>query len=545
MGPFLLFLLMSHTTVRTNSNQTRQKQQTVSSNPASGDLLGRSMLHSPDDVQNMIRTARSAQQEWVQLPINIRIKKIRRIIHYIQKNNDQLARIISEDNGKTMMDALASEIFPSLIAVDYYCRNTKKYLKPKKIAASNIFFLFKRSKIVRVPWGVIGIIAPWNYPFSIPFFEIIMGLLAGNAVILKTATETQMVGEALDRCIQAAGLPPGLFHHLYMPGRLVGDALLENGINKLFFTGSVEVGKKLMAKAAAFLIPVSLELGGNDAMIVCEDANLSRAVNGVLWAGFQNCGQSCGGIERIYVHEKICDSFLKLLKEGVESLRIGRGTDPDTDMGVMTTAAQIAEVATQIKDAVEKGAVIYAESKPPADNALKNCIPAVVLTNVDHSMTVMKEETFGPLVAVMSYRSIEDAIRLANDSTLGLTGSVWSADRRKAEKIGRQMQAGVITINDHLMSHGMPETPWGGFKNSGIGRCHGEIGFEEMTQPQVIVQDLLHFASRNPWWHPYSQKIYQGIEGAVDFLFSRRISERIDGLWKFLKIVPRMFSHKL
>lgn len=455
-----------------------------------------------------------------------------------------MARIISEDNGKTMMDALASEIFPSLLAVDYYCKHTKKYLYPQKIAASNIFFLFKRSKIVRVPWGVIGIIAPWNYPFSIPFFEVIMGLLAGNAVILKTATETQMVGEALDRCIQAAGLPPGLFHHLNMPGRLVGDALLENGINKLFFTGSVEVGKKLMAKAAAFLIPVSLELGGNDAMIVCEDANLSRAVNGVLWAGFQNCGQSCGGIERIYVHEKICDPFLRLLKEGVESLRIGRGTDPDTDMGVMTTAAQIAEVATQIKDAVEKGAVIYAESKPPADDALKNCIPAVVLTNVDHSMTVMKEETFGPLVAVMSYSSIEDAIRLANDSTLGLTGSVWSADRRKAEKIGRQIQAGVITINDHLMSHGMPETPWGGFKNSGIGRCHGEIGFEEMTQPQVIVQDLLHFASRNPWWHPYSQKIYQGIEGAIDFLFSRRISGRIAGLWKFLKIVPRMFSHK-
>jgi succinate-semialdehyde dehydrogenase/glutarate-semialdehyde dehydrogenase len=535
---------MSHTSVQTNLNQTCRKQQTVSSNPASGDLLGRSTLHDPADVQNMIRAGRSAQQEWVQLPVSMRIKMIRRIGQYIQKNAGQIAMIISEDNGKTIMDALTSEIFPSLIAVDYYCKHTKKYLYPKKISASTIFFLFKRSKIIRVPWGVIGIISPWNYPFSIPFFEVIMGLLAGNAVILKTATETQMVGEALDRCFQAAGLPHGLFHHLNMPGRLVGDALLENGINKLFFTGSVEVGKKLMAKAAAFLIPVSLELGGNDAMIVCEDANLSRAVNGVLWAGFQNCGQSCGGIERIYVHEKIYEPFLKLLKKGVESLRIGRGTDPDTDLGVMTTTEQIAEVATQIKDAVEKGAVIYAESKPPADDALKNCIPAVVLTNVDHSMTVMKEETFGPLVAVMSYSSIEDAIRLANDSTLGLTGSVWSADRRKAEKIGIQMQAGVITINDHLMSHGMPETPWGGFKNSGIGRCHGEIGFEEMTQPQVIVQDLLHFASKNPWWHPYSHKIYQGIEGAIDLLFSRRSYERIAGLWKFLKIVPRMFSTK-
>ncbi len=276
-------------------------------------------------------------------------------------------------------------------------------------------------------------------------------------------------------------------------------------------------------------------------MIVCKDAYLDRAVGGILWAGYQNSGQSCGGIERVYVHESVYESFIQLLKKSVESLRIGLGTNPDSDIGVMTTSSQIAEVARQIQDAIENGAKIYAESTPPKEENLKNTIPAVVLTNVDHSMSIMKDETFGPVVGVMKYRTTEEAINLANDSILGLTCSVWSRNRKRAEKIGIRLQAGVITINDHLMTHGMPETPWGGFKQSGIGRCHGEIGFEEMTQPQVVVQDLLHFARKNPWWHPYSLKSYDGIKGIMQFLYSKRISKKLSGIFDFLKIVPDMF----
>jgi succinate-semialdehyde dehydrogenase/glutarate-semialdehyde dehydrogenase len=178
----------------------------------------------------------------------------------------------------------------------------------------------------------------------------------------------------------------------------------------------------------------------------------------------------------------------------------------------------------------------------PANNNLKNFLPAAVLTGVDHTMDIMREETFGPVVGVMKFGRIEEAINLANDSSLGLTGSVWSRDRQKAEKIGRQLQAGVITINDHLMTHGMPATPWGGFKESSIGRGHGEIGFKEMTQTQVVVQDLLHFAKRNPWWHPYSKKEYLGIKGNMQALYSKNLWQRISGLINFIKIVPAMFS---
>ncbi len=243
---------MSQIEISDNDNQT------AIINPANGKHLGYSPLHSVDDLILKINKARIAQQEWSQTPIKQRVKQIRKVGEHIYQNADKLARIISEDNGKTQMDALASEVMPSLMAVDYFSKNAKRYLKNKKIKASNIFFAYKKSKIIRVPLGVIGIIAPWNYPFSIPFFEVIMGLIAGNAVILKTAKETQMVGLAIDESIKSAGLPDGLFNHINMPGRIIGDAMLDTGIDKLFFTGSVAVGKKLMAKAAESLTPVSL-----------------------------------------------------------------------------------------------------------------------------------------------------------------------------------------------------------------------------------------------------------------------------------------------
>lgn len=518
--------------------------QTQSINPATGAILGNTPIHSLDNLKDTLHKARQAQKEWQTTPLKYRIKHIRKIGTYIYKNADRISKVISEDNGKTIVDAFATEVFPSIMAVNYDCKKATKFLKNKKLRASNIFFIYKKCKITRVPWGVIGIISPWNYPFSIPFYQVIMGLLAGNAVILKTASETQIVGLILKECLEAADLPEDLFTHINMPGRLIGDGLLDNGIDKLFFTGSMTVGKKLMAKASETLTPISLELGGNDAMIICDDADLQRAAGGVLWAGFSNCGQSCGGIERIYIHESIYSDFVKILKNSIESMRLGIGTDPAVDMGAMTTSGQIDTVNSHIEDALNRGAKIFAKSSLPANQNLKNFLPAVVLTEVNHSMMVMREESFGPVVGVMKYRTIEEAIALANDSSMGLTGSIWSNNRKKAEIIGRQLQAGVITINDHLMTHGMPETPWGGFKNSGIGRCHGEIGFEEMTQPQLVAQDLLPWIKRYPWWHPYSEKAYLGVRGIMQFLYARNMSSRMSGLIKFIKIVPGLFSTK-
>jgi succinate-semialdehyde dehydrogenase/glutarate-semialdehyde dehydrogenase len=516
--------------------------QTQSINPATGEIIGNFPIHTAEDLKRTIKKARQAQIEWQSISLKQRIKRIKNIAPFIFENADRLSRTISEDNGKTLMDAFATEILPSIMAVNYDCKMARKWLKSKKLKRSNIFFIYKTCKVVRIPWGVIGIISPWNYPFSIPFYQVIMGLLAGNAVILKTASETQVVGSILQECIEAADLPEGLFTLVNIPGRLIGDAFFENGIDKLFFTGSVTIGKKLMNKASDTLTPISLELGGNDAMIICEDADLQRAVGGALWAGFSNCGQSCGGIERIYVHEAVYANFLEIFKEGIESLRLGIGTDIEMDLGAMTTSGQVETVNRHIEEALNQGATIYAKSALPDDQNLNNFLQAVVLTDVDHRMRVMREETFGPVVGVMKYKTTEEAIRLANDSNMGLTGSVWSNDRNKAEKIGRQINAGVISINDHLMTHGMPETPWGGFKESGIGRSHGEIGFEEMTQPQLIAQDLLPWIKRYPWWHPYSEESYRGIQGILKILYAKNLSTKLNGLIQFLKILPGLFT---
>lgn len=517
-------------------------QETICINPATGEVIGRSKLHSIDDLKVMINYARVAQVVWDGLSIEQRAKKIIKIRDFIVNNSTRISELISKDNGKTKVDALATEVLPSAMSVTYYCKKAKSFLKDQKISTGNLFLFYKRSKIVRIPYGVVGIISPWNYPLAIPFADVITALLCGNAVILKTATETQLVGLLLKEMVEYAELPKGLFNYINLPGRIAGDTFIENGIDKIFFIGSVQTGKYLLEKASKTLTPVNLELGGNDAMIVCEDADLYRAANGALWGSFQNSGQSCGGIERIYVHEKIYDQFILLLKEKVENLNVEMGSNLNSDMGCMASDKQVETVNKHIEDALVKGAIIYARSNVPSEKNYKNFMPAMVITNVNHDMLMMQDETFGPVVGVMKFTDYEEAIKLANDSYLGLTGSVWSKNQKKAEKIARKIEAGVVTINDHLMSHGMAETPWGGFKQSGRGRSHGKFGFDEMTQPMVIVKDLLWFTKKQLWWHPYNHKVYGGIEGLLNLLYNKSLFKKIVGIKKVLSIVPRIFK---
>jgi len=522
---------------------SKQKvEHTVCRNPATGEILGYSSLTDLKELEQIISRAKIAQKSWSRLKVRERARHMLRVRDYLAQHAEKISEVISNDNGKTRLDALATEVLPAAMAVDYYAKQARKFLKTRYICPGNVLLLYKVSKIVRMPYGVIGVISPWNYPFSIPFSEIVKALLAGNAVVVKTASETQWVGRILEECFLAAELPKGIFNFVNIPGRFAGSAFLKNGIDKLFFTGSLAVGKQLMTEAGETLTPLVLELGGNDAMLVCEDADLFRASSGAAWAGFQNSGQSCGGVERVYVHEQVYDSFLQLLKRKTESLRVGFGDNFEMDIGAMTTERQVSKVKSHLRDALAKGALVYARSAEPAGKESGNIVPAMVLTGVNHDMLIMQEETFGPLLGVMKVKDMDEAVALANDSHLGLTGSVWSRNRRRAEKLGRQIQAGVVTINDHLVSHGLAETPWGGVKQSGIGRSHGAIGFDEMTQPQVIVHDLLPLARQNIWWHPHGKKIYEGLVGAIRFLYSRSIGQRVRGFYHLLKILPRYFS---
>lgn len=514
--------------------------RTACHNPATGELIGYSPLDEVADVHRAVARAKAAQPAWAELGVEERARHIYRVRRYIVEHADELAATIARDNGKTRVDALAAEILPASIAAGYYAKAAESFLAERRLRPAAAFLANKVSKIVRVPFGVVGVISPWNYPFTIPFSEVVMALMAGNAVVLKVASETQMVGRALEQCFAAANLPDDIFTYVNLPGRVAGDALLEAGVDKLFFTGSVPVGKKLMAKAAETLTPLCLELGGNDAMLVCSDADLERAASGAVWAGLQNCGQSCGGVERIYVHGDVYERFVALLCDKVNALRVGLDEGHNVDLGAMTTKRQMALVQEHVEEAVKKGARIAARTAIP-EAGPGNFMSAVVLVDVDHQMRVMREETFGPVLAVMRVESMEQAVALANDSDLGLTGSVWSKDRKGAERLARRIQAGTITINDHLMSHGLAETPWGGFKQSGIGRTHGELGFDEMTQPQCIVDDVLPGARRNMWWHPHGPEVYQGLRGLINAVYTRQPWRRAGGAARALKLFARSF----
>jgi succinate-semialdehyde dehydrogenase/glutarate-semialdehyde dehydrogenase len=435
------------------------------------------------------------------------------------------------------MDALSTDVFPGALMASYYARIAPDVLNSRRLGRSSILFFNKVSHLTRVPFGVIGIISPWNYPFTIPLHEVIPALLAGNGVLLKVATQVQPVGEAISEVVKAAGFPSGLFSLVHLPGAAAGDALLASGIDKLFFTGSTAIGKELMAKAAKKLVPVVLELGGNDPMIVLDDANLDRAAAGALWAGMSNAGQSCAGVERVYVEEGAWEGFRQRLVDRVSRLRVGPDKDFDVEVGSLTSEDQKKKVVGVLKDALKKGAEIVAQ----AGSSSGLFHPVTVLEEADSSMTAMCEEVFGPIIALQKVRDESEAIARANDSIYGLTASVWSRNRGRARRVAAQLRAGTVTINDHLMSHGMAETPWGGFGQSGIGRSHGTLGFEEMTQPRVIVDDLLHWAPRNMWWYPHDKSVYEGLKGAMIALHGRGLFRRLGGLGRLVRTFMRSF----
>lgn len=504
-----------------NTSAAEAPRKTITRNPATGEIIAETPELDSDQVRNAIQRARATQPAWAATPLAVRCNYIAHLRRLLIEHSDQLAQLISDCVGKTRIEALATEILPAAIGSRWYQKHARRELKPERLPAGSVFFLNKRSTVYRVPWGVVGIISPWNYPLGIPMHEIVPALLAGNTVLFKTAPETLPVGNLLAELIQQTGMPDHVFTHINIDGPLCGDLFLEpGGVDKLFFTGSVRVGKLLMTKAAQTLTPLSLELGGKDAMIVCDDADLERAANGAIWAGLSNAGQSCAGVERLYVHDSVYAPFMSLLKHKVEALRVGRDTDFSVDIGAICTDRQLETIRRHVNEAIATGATVFAQAAANTSQET-HFFPPTVLTGVSHEMAVMREETFGPILGVMPFHDDDEAVRLANDSQYGLTASVWSGNARRATRIARRIRAGAVTINDHLLSHGVTETPWGGFKDSGIGRGHGKFAFEEMTAPQVVITDRLSMLKRQLFWQPYSERGYRLLRLIMSLLLGR------------------------
>lgn len=500
--------------------------------PATGREIAEIREDQVSALDEAVATARSQQEAWAEMPLRARARIIRRLSRVISERQDELATVISRCTGKTRTEAIAGDVAPIGMGADWYAKAACRYLKPKRITRGHFFFfLIKRSRIYREPLGVIGIISPWNYPFSIPMHEVIMALVAGNGVVLKVATQVQPVGDAIVSLLDQIGIPSGLVGLVSLPGKTAGEAMLASGIDKLMFTGSVKVGKELAAGAARRLLPVGLELGGNDPMVVLSDAPLHRAVRGALWAGLSNAGQSCGGVERVIVEAPVYDRFREMLAEAVAQLRVGADSDHDSDLGSLTSARQLESVKEQVADAIRKGATIVAQSGAPDSSDDTFFHPAMLLEQVDNTMDVIRYETFGPILTLQKADDEEDAIRIANDTDLGLSASVWSISFKRARRVAARINAGSIGINDHLMMHGMAETPWGGNKDSSVGRTHGQFGLESMTKPKVVVAGRLPRSANELWWFPDSPRAYEALTSMLRFLYG---PGRLRAAWKLL-----------
>lgn len=490
-------------------------------------------------IGERISRARDAQRKWAPSSFAKRRAHIFKMRDYIVANSDYLVETLHQDTAKTRLDALADEVLPCAFACNWYAREAERVLAKRSVKTSIGVMFNKKSQIHRLPLGVVGVISPWNYPLTIPFGEIVMGLMAGNAIILRCSEVTPQVSSAIDAIVAAGELPENLYQRVSGEGAKVVDGFFKHGIDKLFFTGSVQVGKELMRQAAETLTPLSLELGGNDPMLVLDDADLERASNGALWGAFQNGGQTCAGIERLYVDESVYDDFLALVCRKTRALRHGLDVGFNVDIGGITTAKQLAIIRAQVEAALADGAQVAAQSQLVGANSDK-LFPATVLVGVNHSMEVMREETFGPVLGIMKVRNEKEAIAMANDSNYALSSSVWTRDNERGKRVAMAVAAGVSTINDHTITHALSETPWGGWKHSGIGRTHGEEGLYEMTHCKVINWDRLP-AKRNLFWYPADKEAYVNLQRVVKF--STKTKGYLNDTGKFLSYAAKkMFS---
>jgi succinate-semialdehyde dehydrogenase/glutarate-semialdehyde dehydrogenase len=370
------------------------------------------------------------------------------------------------------------------------------------------------------------VIAPWNYPWSIPFGEVAIALMAGNGVVLKPASLTPLIGERIRMLFEKAGFPEGLVRTVHGGGR-IGDALVKSSAQKIFFTGSVRVGYKVGVEAAKRMKGSVLELGGKDPQLVCADADLPNAVSGAVWGGFANAGQTCSGIERTYVHRDVADRFLEGVVRETERLTVGDPLAWETEIGPMVSDDQAAIVMELVDDAVENGAEKLTGGPTKVEGMKGTFIAPIVLTGVNHEMRIMKEEIFGPVLPVVTVGSEEEALRLANDSDFGLGASVWTTDRAKGERMARRIQSGMVWVNDHSFSHGACQCAWGGVKDSGLGRSHSKFGFYECVNVKLFSYEPGW--TRDFWWQPYDRDLGQAIRSSTQLLYGRN-GKRLDAL---------------
>jgi acyl-CoA reductase-like NAD-dependent aldehyde dehydrogenase len=486
-------------------------------NPATGQTIGHVPDMGADEVKRLIDEARAAQPAWAEMGFAARAKVFYRARKWLVDNRDRVASTIVEETGKTREDAMLAEVLFIADSFGYWAKSAPKHLADEKVKSHSPFMLGRKLMIRYQPRGVIGVIGPWNYPLTNCFGDGIAALAAGNAVVFKPSEITPYATMLMQECMREAGLPDGVMQVATGRGA-TGAALIEH-VDYVMFTGSVATGKKVAAEAAKTLTPHSLELGGKDPMIVLADADLERAANGAVFWSMANGGQICQAIERVYVEAPIYDEFVSKVVEKTRALRQGvPGEAGAVEVGAVTFEPQIDIMEAHMKDAVEKGAKVLVGGKRRAGEG--RFFEPTVVVDVDHSMKLMQDETFGPILPVMKVRDEHEALRLANDSRYGLNSSVWTKDLAKGERIASQVQAGSTCVNDAVANYAAQELPFGGVKESGIGVRHSGAGIRKYCHSHSLL--VTRFAmKRELYWFPFTKRNAKLLERVLVWMYGR------------------------
>lgn len=487
--------------------------------PATGEVMARFATTSTADIPLMVERAQQAQSEWCKLLPAQRAQAIGRLRDVLFQRRAEIAEVVTREVGKPRVEAIFSDVTVALDTAHYYSnpRRVARLLRPERVPHHNLAVKSKRGEMHFEPYGVMAIISPWNYPIAVPVGQILPALIAGNAVILKPSEFTPWCGALIGELCHGAGLPDGLVQ-VAQGGGVTGAALVEaEGVRKVLFTGSVATGRQVAESCARRLIPSVLELGGKDAMLVLSDANLEVASSGAVWGGFTNCGQACLSVERLYVERSVAERFTELVVAKTRKLRVGPGSEPDSDVGPMIRPQQVERVERQLRDAVARGARVLVGGKRAA--RCGNFFEPTVVTDVNHTMELMREETFGPVLAICAVANAEEAVRLANDTVFGLGASVWTRDAKRGREIALQLNAGAVMVNDVISAFGICEAPHGGRGQSGWGRTHSRLGLQEMLQVKYVDVDGLPRV-RKPWWFGYSAELAAAADRFLEFLYA-------------------------
>jgi acyl-CoA reductase-like NAD-dependent aldehyde dehydrogenase len=505
---------MSATTAATT---TESREDIPVDNPATGEVAG----HVPDmtnEVPTLVARARTAQTAWAARPIAERAEVVGAMRRWLVENRARVVESTMRETGKTYEDAVMNEVFVVADAFRFWEKNSAGYLKDERVPARSPLVLGRKFVVRRRPLGVVGVIAPWNYPLTLGLGDAVPALMAGNTVVLKPSEITPLTTKLVVEClVREAGLPEDVL--LVATGRGDTGAALVDHVDMIMFTGSTSTGRKVAARAAERLIPVSLELGGKDPMIVCADADLDRAANAAATMGLLNSGQICMSVERIYVEDEVHDAFVERLVSAVGKLRQrGITSAGEADVGAMTFPPQVETVERHVADALDKGAIALTGGRRGEGPGLY--YEPTVLVEVNHDMDCMREETFGPTLPVMRFRGVDEAVRLANDSVYGLGSAVFTKDLAKGEAIAQRIRAGSTAVNDAMVQFMGRAAPFGGTADSGLGSRHGRDGIVKYTEPHTIMVTRFGL-KRDISWFPTSKRMTKLLEAGFARFYGR------------------------